>query len=162
MPIFETRLQNVKVTFSPFSTDQMMTIAEVVLDHIKARIQSVQDVTDSRAKPLKETYAEEKRKGRFVALGGPRRYSGLPYRDWTLRGRTMQGLKVKFASQERATIGATSEETGKILGARNRVDNMWGISPSDGAALQAVVLATLRQSAAVRVELMGYGKAKAA
>jgi hypothetical protein len=151
-------MQHVKVTFSPFSSESMMTIGQVVLDHIRERIQSVQDVTDSRAKPLKETYAEEKRKGRYVALGGPRKYTGLPYRDWTLRGRTMQALKVKFASQDRVTIGPTSEETGKIVTVRNRVDKMWGMSPSDNEALVAVVLATLRTSAVVRVEKMGQQK----
>jgi hypothetical protein len=158
MPTFETRIQEIKITYSPFSSVEMTTIGQVVLDHIKARIQSVQDVTDSRAKPLKENYAEEKRKGRFVALGGPKRYSGLPYRDWTLRGRTMQGLKVKYASQERVTIGPTSEETAKIVTARNRVDKMWGVSPSDGEALTAVVMATLRQTPAVRVERTGVRK----
>jgi hypothetical protein len=152
MPIFETRLQHVQVSFSPFSTESMLAIGNIVLNHIRDRIQAVQDVTDSRAKPLKETYAEEKRRGRHVALGGPRKYAGLPYRDWTLRGRTLSACRVKFASQDRATIGPTSEETGKIMTARNRVDKMWGISPSDGQALQAAVLATLRTTAIVRVE----------
>jgi len=152
MPFFETRLQHAKVSFSPFSTESMLTIGQVVLDHIRDRIKSVQDIHDSRALPLKDKYAEEKRKGRFVALGGPKRYSGLPVRDWTLRGRTLQACKVKFASQDRATIGPTSEETGKIMTARNRVDKMWGMSPRDNEALVAVVMATLRTAAVVRVE----------
>jgi hypothetical protein len=152
MPFFETRVQNVKVTFSPFSSDSMLAIGQVVLDHIRDRIKAVQDVTDSRAKPLKQKYADEKRQGRYVALGGPVKYRGLPYRDWTLRGRTLQACKVKFASQDRATIGPTSEETGKIMTVRNRVDHMWGMSPKDSEALVAVTLATLRTAAVVRVE----------
>jgi hypothetical protein len=159
MPMFETRLQNVKLTFSPFSTENMMTIGQVLLDHIVTRIKSAQDVTDSAAKPLKPTYAEEKRQGRRVALGGPQKYRGAPYRDWTLRGRTLSACKVKFASQDRATIGPTSEETGKIMTARNRLDHMWGISPSDGEALTAVILATFRQAAPVRVERVGSRQA---
>ena len=160
MPLFETRMQEVKITFSPFSAVEMSRIAQIVLDHIVARIQSVQDTNDSRAKPLKETYADEKRKGRYVSLSGPKKFTGLPYRDWTLRGRTLSACKVKFASQERATIGPTSEETGKIMTVRNRLDKMWGISPSDGEALQAAVIATLREAPPVRVELMGNrGKA---
>jgi len=152
MPIFEAKIREVKMSISPFSSTEMMAIGSIVLDHIKARIASVQDVTDSRAKPLKENYAEEKREGRYVAFGGPKKYRGLPYRDWTLRGRTMQGLKVKYASQERVTIGPTSEETGKIVTARNRLDKMWGMSPSDTEALHAAVMATLRQTPTVRVE----------
>lgn len=158
MPFFEPRLQHVKVTFSPFSTDSMLTIGQVVLDHIRTRIKAVQDVTDAPAKPLKAKYAEEKVKGRYVALGGPKKFSGLPYRDWTLRGRTLAACRVKFASQDRATIGPTSEETGKIMTVRNRLDKMWGMSPSDGEALVSIVLATLRQTAVVRVEKVGTQK----
>lgn len=158
MPFFQPRIGHAKVTFSPFSTESMLDIGEVVLRHIKERIQSVEDVNDSRAKPLKESYAEEKRKGRYVALGGPTKFRGLPVRDWTLRGRTMQGLKVKYASEDRVTLGPTSAETGKIVTVRNRSDHMWGMSPSDSEAMVAVVLATLRTAAVVRVEKVGTQK----
>ena len=158
MPIFEARVQEIKVTFSPFSSSEMSAIGSIVLDHIKARIASVQDVTDSRAKPLKDSYAQEKVKGRSVAKSFGK-FKGHPYRDWTLRGRTMQGLKVKYASQERVTIGPTSEEIATIVTARNRIDKMWGMSPSDCDALQAAVMATLRQTPAVRVEKTGTRKA---
>ena len=151
MAIFQARITHATLTFSPFTSETMMTIGQTVLDHIKARIQSVQDVTDSQAKPLKETYAEEKRRGRYVALGGPKKYSGLPVRDWTLRGRTMQSLKVKAASEERVTIGPTSQETTMIVLARNRKDKMWGISPSDQDALHAAIRTVLLQKPPVRI-----------
>lgn len=157
MPLFEARMQHVKLTFSPFSADQMMTIGQVLLDKIVTRIKSAQDVTDSRARPLKPSYAEEKVRGRRVALGGPRKYTGLPFRDWTLRGRTLSACRVKFASQERVTIGPTSQETGMIMTARNRLDNMWGVSPSDQLVLNAVILETFKQAPPVRVERMGSG-----
>jgi hypothetical protein len=158
MAFFEMRVQEIKVTLSPFTSSEMATIGQIVLDHIRSRIQSVTDVTDSRARPLTDNYAEQKRVGRLVALGGPRKYTGLPYRDWTLRGRTLGSLKVKYASQERVTIGPTSEESNKIIVARNRKDKMWGMSPSDGEALHAAIMATLRQSPVVRVEKMGARK----
>lgn len=151
MPFFETRVRNLKLTFSPFSSEAMMSIGQVVLDHIRERIQSAKDVTDSPSKPLRPSYAEEKAKGRYVALGGPTKYRGKPVRDWTLRGRTMQACKVKTASQNSVVIGPTSDETSKIMMWRNRVDNMWGISPSDHEAMLAVVRASLR-GAVVRVE----------
>lgn len=150
-------MQHVKLTFSPFSADQMMTIGQVLLDKIVTRIKSAQDVTDSRARPLKPSYAEEKQKGRRVKLGGPTRYKGQPIRDWTLRGRTLSACKVKFASQERVTIGPTSQETGAIMTARNRLDNMWGVSPSDQLALNAIILETFKQAPPVRVVRMGSG-----
>jgi hypothetical protein len=151
MAFFETRITHSRLVFSPFTSESMVTIGQVTLDHIKERIQSVADVTDSRAKPLKETYAEEKRKGRYVALGGPTKFRGVPYRDWTLRGRTLQSLKVKVASEDRVTIGPTLPETSMIILVRNRVDHMWGLSPSDYEALWAVIRATLIQTKSVRV-----------
>ena len=158
MALFETRMQQIKITLSPFTSESMATIGQVVLDHIRDRIKAVQDVTDSAARPLSPRYAEEKVRGRYVALGGKKKFSGLPFRDWTLRGRTLSACKVKSASQERVTIGPTSEETGKIMTARNARDNMWGVSPSDGRVLHAVIMETLRSTRAVRVERMGTGK----
>jgi hypothetical protein len=154
---FETRIRHLKLTYSPFSSESMMTIGQVVLDHMVARIQSVTDNTDGAAKPLKEAYAKEKVKGRHVALGGPRIYRGLPVRDWTLRGRTLQSCKVKFASEDRVTIGPTMNETAMIILARNRTDKMWGIAPSDREALLAIIRATLLRVKAVRVEKIGSG-----
>jgi hypothetical protein len=145
MAIFEARVRKLKFTFSPFSAESMLTIGQVTLDSIVKRIQSVTDVTDSPAKPLAARYAQEKREGRYVAMGGNRKYSGAPHRDWTLRGRTLQSLKVKYASAERVTIGPTMAETAKIILARNKWDHMWGFSPKDREAMYAVMRATLLQ-----------------
>jgi hypothetical protein len=152
MAMFEVRTRNLRLTFSPFSTESMMTIGQVTLDSIVKRIQAAVDETDSPAKALTQRYADEKKKGRYVALGGNRKYTGLPHRDWTLRGRTIQSLKVKFASQERVTIGPTIAETTKIILARNKWDHMWGISPRDREAMYAVMRATLLNVKSVRVQ----------
>jgi hypothetical protein len=151
MAFFQTKIRHSTMTFSPFTAESMSVIGQVVLDHIRQRIQSVQDVTDGHAKPLKANYAEEKRKGRYVAMGGARKYSGLPVRDWTLRGRTLQSLKVKTASEDRVTIGPTMAETAMIIAVRNRQDHMWGVSPSDQEALYAVIRATLKTQKVARV-----------
>ena len=152
MAMFETRIVHSKLTFSPFTAESMASIGQVVLDHIKERIQSVQDVNDSKAKPLKETYAEEKRRGRYVAMGGSKKYSGMPYRDWTLRGRTLQSMKVKVASADRVTIGPTLAETTMIVLARNKWDHMWGMSPSDYEAMYAAIRHVLLQVKVVRLQ----------
>ncbi|HEY6272617.1 MAG TPA: hypothetical protein VIX19_11575 [Terriglobales bacterium] len=159
MAFFQVYTRNFKITISPFTTDQMISIAQSTLDHIKARIQATEDVTDSRVRPLKAKYAEEKRKGRHVALSGTTLYRGLPVRNWTLRGRTLQSCKVKFASQESATIGPTSEEARRIIVGRNKYDNMWGMSPSDNQALTAATAATIATVTPVKVETEGGLKA---
>lgn len=152
MAIFEARTRNLKITFSPFTTESMMFIGQSTLDSIVARIQAVKDENDSPARPLKPSYAEEKRQGRYVAMGGPKKYSGLPQRDWTLRGRTLKSLNVKFASQERVTIGPTTVEAAKIIMARNKWDHMWGISPANYEVLYAAVRASLLRVKAFRLE----------
>jgi hypothetical protein len=155
MAFFQVRVQNAKFTFSPLSSDSMLTIGQVLLDHIVARIQSVHDAADNPAKPLKDSYAQEKAAGRYVSLAPGRKYKGLPVRDWTLRGRTLGACKVKFASQDRATIGPTSQETGMIITVRNKVDNMWGVSPSDAEVMVKAAVAVMRQAQVVRVERAG-------
>jgi hypothetical protein len=152
---FQVRMKTVKLSFSPFSTDSMLSIGQSTLNHIVQRIQGVQDITDSQARPLKEKYAEEKKAGRYVSLGGYQKYRGLPRRDWTLRGRTLQACKVKFASQDRVTIGPTSKEAGMIMTARNKLDHMWGMAPSDTDAMVAAAVKILREGAPVKVQKTG-------
>lgn len=151
MPIFEARIQTIKFTFSPLSSVSMMTIGQVVRDHIVWRIKQHQDVNDSQARPLTERYKQEKLRGRYVALGGPRKFKGTEFRDWTLRGRTLDAVRVKSASQERVTIGPTSPETAKIIASRDKKDHMWGVSPSDRDTMVAVVYETLRTVSVARV-----------
>lgn len=152
MAMFEARVKKLKFTYSPFGADQMMIIGQATLDSIVKRIQAVKDVTDAPAKPLTEKYKQEKVAGRYVALGGMKKYDGQPYRDWTLRGRTLQSLKVKTASEERVTIGPTTDETTKIVLARNKWDHMWGISPSDMQVLYAAVRQQLQRRSVVRID----------
>jgi hypothetical protein len=151
MAFFQTKIVHSTLVFSPFTAETMMGIGQVVLDHMVSRIQSVHDNQDNAARPLRERYAEEKRRGRRVAMGGPKKYVGLPYRDWTLRGRTLSSCKVKTASEDRCTIGPTMGETNMIILVRNKLDHMWGLSPSDYEALYAIIRASLIQQKSVRV-----------
>lgn len=152
MAFFTTKITHARLTFSPFTSEAMMSVGQATLDHIKGRIRSATDVTDNRARVLKETYAEEKRRGRYVSQGGPKKYSGLPIRDWTLRGRTLQSCKVMTASENRVSIGPTLAETSMIILVRNRKDHMWGLAPSDMEAMYAAVREVLKTTPLVREE----------
>jgi hypothetical protein len=151
MAMFQTRITHVRFTFSPFTSESMMLIGQVVVDHIRERISGAKDMNDQWARPLSERYKFEKANGRRVALSGPRRYKGLPIRNWTLRGWTLAALGVKVANENRATIGPTTLQSALIIMGRNKLDHMWGPSPSDRAALQAIVQAVLLQTKSVRV-----------
>jgi hypothetical protein len=155
MPFFQTKIRRARVTWSPFTAEQMQGIAQAGLSHIIRRIQSATDATDSAAKPLDTKYAEQKRHGRFVALGGNRRYSGFPVRDWTLRGRTIQSMKVKAASENVATIGPISREAYIIMYSRNRLDHMWGLSPTDQEAIYGRMREELMRRSPLQVTQTG-------
>jgi hypothetical protein len=151
MAFFQTKITHSRLTFSAFSSEDMMEIGQTLVDHIKHRIsQDLLDITDSPAPPLNTRYAQEKVKGRYVALGGGKRYKGAPVRDWTLRGRTMQSLKVKTASEELATIGPVSRESYIIIAARNKRDHLWGVSPEDLAAMNLMVRNVLTRRSPLR------------
>jgi hypothetical protein len=150
MATFETKIVRARVTWSPFTAEEMAELGQGVLDHITARIQNVQNVDDGSAPALASKYATEKQTGRFVPLGGPRKYTGKPVRDWTLRGRTLQSLKVKTANDDVATIGPISPEAYKIIASRNKIDRMWGLSPSDMEALYTRLRTVLLQHVPLR------------
>jgi len=158
MAMFQAKITHSTLTFSPFTSESMMTIGQVALDHMKQRIQSVSNNEDNQARPLKETYAQEKLKGRRVAMSGPRIYRGLPVRDWTLRGWTLQSCKVKVASEERVVIGPTTQQASMIILTRNKLDKMWGLSPSDKQAMYAVIREILVRVKSVRVIKSGFAK----
>jgi hypothetical protein len=152
MAFFTPKVTHAKLTFSPFTSENMLNIGQATLDHMRQRIRSSMDVNDSRERPLNARYAQQKAKGRFVKLGGGRTYSGAPVRDWTLRGRTLQSLKAKSASENKVTIGPILQEAYMILIVRNRRDNMWGMSPSDREAMYAAVREVLTRKKLVQVE----------
>jgi len=152
MPIFEPKIQHVKLTFSPLSAESMATVAQVLRDHMVERMSGAKDAQDNWSRPLTEKYKIEKSNGRYVANSPLRKYRGIPIRNWTLRGRTLDAVRVKFASQDAAKIGPTTNETAMIITARNKLDHMWGASPSDTDVMVKAMLAVMREQEIVRVD----------
>ena len=155
MPSFETRFTYSKMSISPIAVEDLGAIGGIVLDSMKARIKAAVDWNDNAARPLKPIYAQEKVKGRRVALTGGQLFRGKPIRDWTLRGRTMQSLKVKSVSQDRVTIGPVSLEAAKIIAGRNPLDHMWAMSPKDMAVLHESTYDTIVQKVRIQFEKGG-------
>jgi hypothetical protein len=150
VPAFQTKVIKSRVVWGPFTSEEMLKIAETTLDHIKTRISNAQDIDDNAAKPLNRNYALKKTEGRRVAQGGARLYRGKPIRDWTLRGVTMRSLRVKRVSEDMATIGPMMELGYVIIRSRNKLDHMWGMSPSDMAAMYGAVHQALESHITIR------------
>ena len=131
----------------PFTSEDMETIGNALVDKISARIGKGLNVNDAAAKPLKP--------GRNGRRGYPDYKSarGLqPIRDWVWTGRTMRSLKVKSASENRAVIGFVDPRADRVAHANNLREKQFGISPTDRAAFNAAVLAVLRRVRVIRVK----------
>ena len=131
----------------PFTAEDMQTIGGVLVDSISARIRKAINVNDAAAKALKP--------GRNGRRGYPdyKAARGLmPIRDWVWTGRTMRSLKVKSASENAATIGFVDPNADRIAHVNNLRERQFGISPKDRVAVNAAVLAVLRQTRVIRVK----------
>jgi hypothetical protein len=143
---FQTKITRARWILGPFTAEDMQTIGNVVLDSISSRIRKGLNVNDAETKPLKP--------GRNGHRGYPdyKMARGLqPFRDWVWTGRTMRSLKVKSASENRVVIGFVDPNADRIAHVNNLREKQFGISPKDRKALNAIVLAVLKQSRVVRV-----------
>ena len=76
----------------------------------------------------------------------------MPIRDWVWTGRTMRSLKVKSANENTATVGFVDPNADRIAHVNNLRERQFGISPKDRSALNAAVLAVLRQARVIRIK----------
>ena len=143
---FQTKITRARWVLGPFTSEDMQTIGNVVLDSIASRIRKGLTVNDAEAKPLKP--------GRNGHRGYPdyKAARGLqPFRDWFWTGRTMRSLKVKSASENRVVIGFVDPNADLIAHVNNLRERQFGVSPKDRLALNSIVLAVLRQARVVRI-----------
>jgi hypothetical protein len=144
---FQAKITRARWVLGPFTSEDMLSIGNVVRDSIAQRIGKGVNANDEPAKPLKP--------GRNGHRGYPdyKIAHGLqPLRDWFWTGRTMRSLKVKSANENRAVIGFVDPKADLVAHVNNLRDKQFGVSPKDRSALNAAVLAVLRQARAVRVK----------
>ncbi len=143
---FRAKISRARFVLGPFSSEDMLSIANTLRDSIAARIKKGLNVNDAPAKALKP--------GRNGRRGYPdyKKARGLqPIRDWFWTGRTMRSLKVKSASENRAVIGFVDPNADRVAHVNNLREKQFGVSPTDRQALNAAVLAVLGQARPVRV-----------
>lgn len=140
MAIFKTKITNVRLTLSPFSSEQMAGIGQVMVGVKIDRIKQGLNSKDAPAKPLVERYAKRKIMR-----------NRAPIRDWNWRGLTLGSAKVIAANEDRVTIGFVNPQADQIVTKQRRVDEQWSDSPRDTEALHAVVRQTLAQHRVIAV-----------
>ena len=144
---FQVKITRARFVLGPFTAEDMLSIGNVLRDSIAARIGKGLNVNDAPAKALKP--------GRNGRRGYPdyKKTRGLqPIRDWFWTGRTMRSLKVKSASENQAVIGFFDPNADRVAHVNNLREKQFGVSPKDRSALNAAVLAVLRQARAIRVK----------
>lgn len=136
MGIFKLKLVRSTFTLSPFTSEQMQQIGQDMLDQKMDRISRHINSQDQEAKPLAPHYARRKEtRGR------------APVRDWFFSGRLKSSLRVKFASENKVTLGNTREEVERYMSALRALDEMWSDSPNDTKVLEESVGRQLRAGA---------------
>ena len=138
--IWTAHISHARLTLSPFSSEQMAEIGQVMVDKIKSRIGQAIDVNDNQAKDLSAPYAKRKMA-----------YGRSPVRDWNFTGRTMGSLKVKSANENQARIGFINSQADMIVSIQNRRNRLWGTSPEDEKVLHREVDAQLMARRMIRV-----------
>lgn len=138
---FQAKITRARFVLGPFTAEQMRGIGEVAAESIKTRILGGNNVQDSPSKALKAGYAKSKMKrGR------------APIRDWFFRGLTLGSLKVKTADENRVVVGFVNDQADRIAHRNNLREKAFGVSPNDRKAVNAAVLASLKQFRVVRFQ----------
>ena len=143
---FQTKITRARWVLGPFTSEDMETIANVLLDSISRRILNGFNANDAPSKALKPGKNGKRGYPEYKAAHGLQ-----PIRDWFLTGRTMRSLKVKSASENRVVIGFSNSNADRVAHMNNLREKAFGVSPKDRLALNAVVRAVLKTSRVIRV-----------
>ncbi len=143
---FQAKITRARFVLGPFTSEDMLTIGNVVVDSIKDRLHKGLNINDQPAKPLKPGRDGHKGYPDYKAARGLQ-----PFRDWLWTGRTLRSLKVKQVSENRAVIGFIDPNADLIAHVNNIRERAFGISPKDRQALAAIIRAVLSQSRVIQV-----------
>ena len=141
---FQAKITRARFVLGPFTSEDMETIGNVLVDKIKDRIGKGMNCNDAAARPLKPGKNGKRGYPDYKAARGLQ-----AIRDWLWTGRTMRSLKVKSASENRAVIGFIDPRGDQVAHANNLREKQFGISPSDRAALAKIVRALLKVSRSI-------------
>jgi len=139
---FKTKVSRARFVVSPFTAQQMVEIGQVAVDSIKARLARAENIYDQPAKLLSEG-----RRGT-----GYRRYKSRnappAMRNWRRTGRTLCGMNVLRANENRAVIGFSDPVAAMRAAVNQRRERQFGLSPANWKD----ILAAVRRIRFVRVK----------
>jgi len=125
---FRTKITRARFVVSPFTAEQMVEIGQVAVASILERLERGQNVSDQPAAPLRPSYRKYKARRSPPAI-----------RNWKLTGRTLRGLRVLEANENRAVIGFSDPEAGRRAALNNRRERQFGLSPANWRDIREAV-----------------------
>src|ERR1700734_3669247 len=128
--MFQTKISRARLVYSPFSSEQMAELGQIVAQSIRDRIHRGENVEDAAAKPLKpgRTVNGHKLRG-YPDYKIARRLQGIRDGVWT--GRTMRALKGLSANENVVKIGFADPVADYRAHINNRREKAFGMSPRD-------------------------------
>jgi hypothetical protein len=137
---WQPKVSHARFVVGAFSSDQMLTLGNILADKVGTRIRQGINASDLPSKPLKDKYAKFKQqKGRN------------PERDWTMSGNTLRALRCLTADENRATVGFNNPVANRIAHWNNLKERAFAVSPRDHEILVQAVNAVAKQARFVRV-----------
>lgn len=135
---FRPKITRARFVVSPFTAQQMVEIGNACVDSIKARLERAENVYDQPAPPLSMRYRENWRAHKLVSFGADRGYRAYKarkappaIRNWKLTGRTLRGMRVLRANENRVVIGFSDPVAGMRAAINNRRERQFGVSPAN-------------------------------
>lgn len=138
--LWQPKVTRARFVVGALSSDQMLTIADIVGGHVRDRISRGINGDDVPSRALSPNYLKQK-----VAKGK------APVRDWDMTGRTLQALRTLAASENRANIGFNNPIANRIARWNNKKERAFTLSPSDKEVFIAAVRATVQTARVVTV-----------
>lgn len=139
---FRPKITRARFVVSPFSAEQMVEIGQSCVDSIKARLERAENVYDLPAAPLKE-----RKPGRGYKTYKARR-TPPAIRNWRFTGRTLRGMRVLRANENRVVIGFSDPVAAMRAAINNRRERQFGLSPANWKD----IIAAVKRIRFVRVE----------
>lgn len=137
---FQPKVSHARFVVGAFSSQQMLTLGNILADSNRNRIGNGLNAQDVPARPLGPVYAKAKAtKGRN------------PQRDWTMSGRTLAALRCLSANENVAVVGFNNPIANRIAHWNNLKERAFGVSPRDRQTIVAAVKATVHEARVVSV-----------
>jgi hypothetical protein len=145
-----TKVRHVRLTLSPFTSEQMLGLGRVGVKSIQDRIHSGKNARDESSKALKGV----SKPGNWIPYAEQKLKKGLQgIRDWFKSGRTLSAMMVLSANENGGKIGFNNSHSNPVAVYLDKIEKTFSFSPDDQKKMEAELVRMLTAKDPVRVEI---------